>query len=230
MTGPCWRGAILAMLVWTTAAFAQKSPPDPMADLDEAVVRLSQWRDIADLVNACPADIQGRLPDNILAAEWSLEDCRADLTTCLSACLGGQEMTACKRVARILEMDGGTDQELGMRRYYALARALGRPGACTNRAAQIRNVPRSGDPLSRISIDKTGDCLRRSFNQACSGDDAWGFAMAGQSFRMGEGGPPDPASAIAQYSRACYLQPTADATGANADPCAFAREGIALLD
>jgi hypothetical protein len=221
--------AILALMVWTAAASAQEPAPIPEADLNAAIARLMDLRDLASLVDACPADIQNSLREGLFATEWSLDDCRSDMTACVSACLGARSMTACNRVARILEMDGGTDQELGTRRYYALACALGRPGACTNRAAQIRNAPWPGDPLSRIGIAKTGDCLRRSFDQACSGDDIWGCAMAGQAWRLGEGGRPDQAIAIAQYSRACYLAST-DSSAAATAACAFAEAGLALLD
>ena len=215
----CLVAAALALLVAPAAA-------DP---LDDAAARIAAVGGIDALLAACPADIQGTWPGGFLAGDWPLAACEANVEACAEACIGRRGAEACLRMSRLYELQGDDRHEIALRQFYALSCALGRPNACTNRGSQIRNAPWRGDALSRGPIDKTAGCRLRTFEQACDGDDAWGCAMAGQAWRLGEGKAPDPDRARARYERACELLPTPTGPTSASDPCGFARDGLAAM-
>lgn len=209
--------------------------PDAAA-LAKAGVRVAAVEGIDALFAACPADIWRSRRDapSLLAPTrkvWTEKTCQRDFGDCLTACVDRGGAVACRQVASAIEVHGLPDGNPARRHANALACALGYPSGCTNRDAEIRN---SWIPEERLSSGEGRRaardlCLFRTFEIVCAADDAWGCAMSGQSFRLGEGVATDADRAETQYRRACALHRGPEEERSEYAPCRFARRELATM-
>ncbi len=245
MSSSAMRGVVPAIALGIAAIVALeflKPPPEEgpgvpdAAALAAAGARVAAVDGIDALFVACPADIwrSRQAAPSLLAPTrkvWTERSCQRDFDTCVTACVDRGSATACRYVARAVEMHGLPDGDMDRRRANALACALGNPAGCTNRGAEIRNAWIEGESLSRREDQRVARdlCLFRTFDIACAADDAWGCAMSGQSYRLGEGVAVDPDKAAAKYRRACALHEGPEEERSEYAPCRFARSGLASL-
>lgn len=217
--------------------FLKPAPPasaerDP-AELARIAERLLAVPGADGLMTACPADIQGtwRSRPGLFprrARAVTVEACAADLRRCGESCLEGSG-EACTWTAFILEAQDEALTEAA-RHSYAMGCALGDPSGCTNRGANIRNAPQPYDPLSLLPVSRNAACLYTTFSAACAGDDAWGCAMSGQTYALGEGVAQDRETAARLYRLACTVSGERPDDEAAMAPCRFARGRLAALE
>ena len=245
MSSNAMRGVLPALAVAVVALVAlevlkddpeERSAVPDAAALTAAGTRVAAVDGIDALFAACPADIWRTRQEapSLLAPTrkvWTERSCQRDFKDCVTACVDRGGGTACRHVARAIEMHGLPDGNLDRRRANALACALGNPAGCTNRGAEIRNSWIEGETLSRREDQRVARdlCLFRTFDVACAADDAWGCAMSGQTYRLGEGVAVDPDMAAAKYRRACALHQGPEEERSEYAPCRFARSGLASL-
>jgi len=228
--------AVLALEVLKGDPETRPAIPDAEA-LAEAGARVAEVAGVGDLFAACPADIwrTRQAAPSLLSPTrrvWTETSCQRDFEDCVTACVDRGSGTACRQVARAIEMHGLPDGDLSRRQANALACALGAPSGCTNRGAEIRNAWIEQETFSRREGQRAVRdlCLFRTFETACAADDAWGCAMSGQSFRLGEGVGEDADRAAAQYRRACALHTGPEEERTEYAPCRFARNGLAAME
>ena len=206
--------------------------PDP-AELARVAERLLEVPGADDLMTRCPADIQDSLQSRrvlpVRGGAVTETSCAADLGRCAEACIDGRSGEACTWTAFILEMRDDALTEAALH-GYALGCAKGDPSGCTNRGANIRNAARPFDPLSLRPREENASCLYRTFAAACAADDAWGCAMSGQTYALGEGTARDPEAAARLYRRACTLSGEGPDEESVKAPCRFARGLLAALE
>jgi hypothetical protein len=224
--------AVVLALEFLKPGPSPRAEPDP-AELSRVAERLLEVPGAEDLMNRCPADIQGLWqsrpgPLQRRAREVSEQTCAADIGRCAEACLDGTG-EACTWTAFILETRDETLTEAA-RNGYAMACALGDPNGCTNRGANIRNAPQPYDPLSLLPLSANAVCLYATFSAACAADDAWGCGMSGQTYALGEGVVQDRETAARLYRRACTLSGESLGEEAVKAPCRFARSLLAALE
>jgi hypothetical protein len=177
------------------------------------------------VLESCPADTfrreatRGRLARG---EPVSLRLCLADPDGCHDACVGGRSGEHCFNLARAFQ----ESEEVIAPRYaqmlFSIACAAGSGAGCTNRAASIRNSLREGDPFQGVPEAARDACQFRSFRIACREDDAWGCAMLGQSYQLGEGVARSTGLARGAFRKSCRLSPRFEA-------CTFARDGLREL-
>lgn len=215
------RSLALALFLLWAAAFASA----PAAALDatqgrEVAGKIASGQRWAKLHAACPADLPRRRARRLANPALDENACAAAPAGCLAACEAG-DGAACFHLGRVFQEDASHPARV-WERLFAAACAGGHAGGCTNRAAGIRNGDYDDDLFARRGKSERESCLRRSFERACRGEDAWGCAMLGQSWRVGEGGPSNRGQARRAYDEACRLAPTFAA-------CEFAKDGLSQL-
>ncbi len=203
--------ALLALFLAPTA-LAQDSPQ--AREVAETVGGGGRW---ARLHAACPADLPRRRAASPANEALDETACAAAPAGCLAACEAG-DGRACFKLARVYQ-EGKTHPSKVWERLFAAACAGGYSAGCANRAAGMRNGGYEDDPFRRVGAKRRDACLRRSFARACSGEDAWGCAMLGQSHERGEGGRASAAQARRFYERTCRLAP-------DSESCEFANERL----
>lgn len=149
--------------------------------------------------------------------------CEADAMTCYLRCTGARSGAACFALARAFQESDGDGGPEYSQKLFGHSCAIGYRAGCTNRGAGIRNGDYESDPFREVDGEATDSCLFRSFEIACGQADAWGCAMLGQSYRLGEGVPADDAEASRHYRRSCEINPDFDA-------CRFARRGLESIE
>jgi hypothetical protein len=235
------RGVLPAVVVGIVALvaleFLKEGPGVPdAAALAAAGARVAAVEGIEALFAACPADIWSTRRDapSLLAPTrkvWTEVSCQRDFDDCVTACVDRGGADACRQVARAIEVHGLPEVNMARRHANALACALGNPSGCTNRGAEIRNSwiaeeTFSGGNGRRGARDL---CLFRTFEIACAAENAWGCAMSGQAFQLGEGVAADADRAEVQYRRACALHLGPEEERSEYAPCRFARSGLATM-
>lgn len=231
----------LAIGIAVVAAFEFfKKPPQVVtavpdsAALAEAGARVAAVDGIESLFAACPADIWRKRHTNSLwsrmtTGHWSEGSCQNTFTDCVTACVDRGNGKACRQMARVIEVYGLPEGNIDRRRANALACSLGNAPGCTNRGAEIRNAAIPEDAVSQEHGTARALCLFQTFDVACTAKDAWGCAMLGQSYRLGEGVVADRNNAMANYERACALHLGPEEERSEYAPCRFARTGLAAM-
>ena len=136
---------------------------------------------------------------------------------CLEQCRKFDDPQACLNLALALQTREPEAPAKFVQSLFAQACALAEEGGCTNRGAGIRNGGYEDDPFARRTPREARACQFRTFDFACSKDDAWGCAMLGQAYAAGEGVAKDRNKANIAFSRACAQDPKFAA-------CDFAKE------
>jgi TPR repeat protein len=215
-------GVLLASLTVATAvaigsgADATKQEA-PLQTTGAATVsaRMLLNRKAARAIRTCPADLyeEGlRLPaKQAPSRNLGLSECTRNPERCYRACVSGNVGEACFRLGQAFEARGRTGDNLRKQTLFALACAGGDGAGCTNRAAGLRNGRFPGDPLLGMPAQARLSCTYRSFKIDCELGGAWGCAMLGQAYRLGEGVAPDIRLAREAYRRACSIAPGFDA-------------------
>ena len=163
------------------------------------------------LWGSCPADIYRRE-----AAFWAsyidnpdvkVEQCETDPAGCHAKCIQARNENACFSLGRALQSNLEEEYSRHWEALFARACATGSAGGCTNRGAGIRNGRYPDDPFMAKPEDVRDACLFRTFETSCSADDAWGCAMHGQSYLLGEGVAEDPVKAAEFFQKSCEIAP-----------------------
>ncbi len=229
-----------AALVFTLGALsvlAARAEDDPAPApsehrLNEAEAQKATGQVDADpalqrMLDVCPADVFGRD-----ASLWvrlrgrrrvPVAACEEHPSDCLAQCTSGSDPEGCLSLALALQRHQPRIGERYAQILFARTCALGLGAGCTNRAASIRNAPFPGDPFADAPQHRKEQCEFRSFTAACGDGDAWGCAMLGQSYRLGEGTEADAAQARRNYQKSCAISPAFAA-------CDFARGDLRLMD
>ena len=143
--------------------------------------------------------------------------------SCYALCTWWSNAPACFDLALALEHHSlDVADILDKERLYALACAGGFPAGCTNRAAGIRNGGYAEDPFRDAPRADTDACLARSFRLDCDRRGAWGCAMLGQAYRLGEGVAAEASRARAAFDMVCAINPDFAA-------CTFAKRQLAEM-
>jgi hypothetical protein len=176
---------------------------------------------------ACPADIvmtaRPLWNSQWVSSDRSERQCEGDLDACLADCTEWRNENACFALARVLEDAEPLVSPILSQMLYAQACALGHPGGCTNRAAGIRNGQFDGDPMGKAAPEVLSSCYFRTFAISCDDGDAWGCAMLGQSYQIGEGVAQSAGEARRYLLRSCEIDPDFAA-------CDFARSLMPVSD
>ncbi|MDO9418779.1 sel1 repeat family protein [Pararhizobium sp.] len=194
------------------AARAQDAAKPVVPDMTAISAAIDADSEIKANHALCPADaFKGSRPywRMLLSSTARTEKtCAADLALCLDDCRVKRNENACFAMARIFQEreETGTAPKYAQM-MFAQACATGSPGGCTNRAASIRNARPVGDPFDGVETEVQNTCLFRSFDTACSNEDAWGCAMLGQSHQTGQGIAQNSAKARTAYEKACVISP-----------------------
>jgi hypothetical protein len=159
----------------------------------------------------CPGDYFGKsatLFDALGDREGTPEPvCAKQPSSCLNECLLGKNSDTCFSLARVIQNSDEPAGPINAERLFAFSCAAGKPSACTNRAAGMRNGRYEGDPSLDWPEEKLNGCLMRTFQLSCDKEDSWGCAMLGQAFLYGEGGAENMPKAKAAFDRTCDLAP-----------------------
>ena len=134
--------------------------------------------------------------------------CALHPADCYDLCVGWANGPACFDLAQAFEHHSlDVADVIDKHRLYALACAAGYPAGCTNRAAGIRNGHYDDEP-HRSSPEATKQvCEYRTFSISCDHREAWGCAMLGQAYRLGEGVAAQPQRARAAFEASCQISP-----------------------
>lgn len=200
-----------ALALATLLSAAPSRAEDQSARIAALLPPLESNAGLLEDYSACPADIFKRratLFSFFGTDEWpDLDGCAADIKLCHDACVQGENGQACFSLARVLQEHGAPAADRHYEPLFALACAIGKSGACTNRGGGIRNGGYAADPSKNWSEEEKATCLRRTFKMTCDKGDAWGCAMYGQSLFLGEGGAQDDVAATAAFEKSCVLDP-----------------------
>lgn len=173
----------------------------------------------------CPGDQfnrrRGARTSDVSVASTEQSACAANPENCWKLCWERQSGRACFALARVFQ-DHGEDKAPHSQILFTLACAGGYGAGCTNRAAGVRNGDYRDDPISAQPKQRREACLLRSFQRACTDGDAWGCAMLGDAYRLGEGASANKGRARANYTRTCAIAP-------NFSACEDAKDGIKAL-
>jgi hypothetical protein len=206
----------------------------PGAPVSAQSVNRAELQDVVGLIDAdpairrfyalCPGDQfnrrRGAGTGDIPAAATSESACAANPENCWTLCRERHSGSACFGLARVFQ--DHVENEPYSQILFTMACAGGYGAGCTNRAAGVRNGDYRDDPISAQTKQAREACLRRSFQKACTSGDAWGCAMLGQAYRLGEGAPTNTTRARASYNRACSIAPDFSA-------CEHAQDGIKAM-
>lgn len=206
-----------------------KPPPETLnlAEAREVVETISRDAALTALAKACPADVFARdLPWwRRLAgtADIPRATCAAKPKRCLDRCLRWANPEACFSLAQAIEEHDDVLEEYRKEALFTKACALGMGAGCTNRAAGIRNGAYEKDPFRSVAEPEREACLFRSFKVDCEQDGAWGCAMLGQAYQLGQGTEADLAKARAAFEKSCTIDDDFAA-------CDFAKDSIETMD
>jgi hypothetical protein len=166
---------------------------------------------LTEFFAACPGDYFGKsatLFDALGDREGISEEiCARQPSMCLTECLLGKNSDTCFSLARALQDLEETTASINAERLFAFSCAAGKPSACTNRGAGMRNGRYEGDPSLDWPEEKRNGCLMRTFQLSCDKEDSWGCAMLGQAWAQGEGAEFDDEKANTAFKRTCELAP-----------------------
>jgi hypothetical protein len=197
-------------------------------------VNRAELRDVVGLIDAdpairrfyalCPGDQfnrrKGARTGDIPAASVTETACAANPENCWILCRERRSGKACFGLARVFQ--DHAEKEPYSQILFTMACAGGYGAGCTNRAAGVRNSDYRDDPIRAQPKQRREICQLRSFQKACTSGDAWGCAMLGEAYRLGEGAPGNAAKARASYNRSCALAPDFSA-------CEHAQDGIKAM-
>jgi TPR repeat protein len=183
---------------------------------------------VARAIAICPADAFERERPfwRGLAAprQPSERFCALHPADCYSLCVGWANGPACFNLAQAHEHHSlDVADEFDAQRFHALACAMGYSAGCTNRAAGIRNRHYRDDTFRSSPATDKPTCEYRSFLLDCDRRGAWGCAMLGQSYRVGEGVAAQPERARAAFAASCEINPKFAA-------CDFAKRQLEIMD
>lgn len=223
--------AAFALLSGPAAPRADEAPAAAPFNAAEAAAIAGPLRQDPALLRSfgtCPADTFARERP---VWRWAFAPrrpterrCAREPAACYALCTRWSNAPACFDLALAFEHHSlDVADILDKERLYALACAGGFPAGCTNRAAGIRNGGYAEDPFRDAPRTDTDACLARSFRLDCDRRGAWGCAMLGQAYRLGEGVAAEASRARAAFDMACAINPDFAA-------CAFARRQLAEMD
>lgn len=212
------------------ASRADEAPAAPVFNKAEAAEISAPLRQDPALLRSfgtCPADTFARERP---FWRWAFAPrrpterrCAREPASCYVLCTWWSNAPACFDLALALEHHSlDVADILDKERLYALACAGGFPAGCTNRAAGIRNGGYAEDPFRDAPRADTDACLARSFRLDCDRRGAWGCAMLGQAYRLGEGVAAEASRARAAFDMACAINPDFAA-------CTFAKRQLAEM-
>jgi hypothetical protein len=221
---------IVPLAIWITLWLA----PGPQPAFAQGVNR-AELRDVMGVMDADPAirsfyalclgdqfnRRRGARTSDTPAVATNESACAANPENCWKLCRERRSGSACFGLARVFQ-DHGEKKVPHSQILFTMACAGGYGAGCTNRAAGVRNGDYRDDPIRAQPKQRREACLLRSFQKACTSGDAWGCAMLGQAYRLGEGAPANAARARANYNRSCSIAPGVSA-------CEHAQDGIKAM-
>lgn len=198
------------------------------AEAEQVSQRLHADPMVARAVAACPADVFERerpfWRGLATPRQPSERTCALHPADCYDLCTKWANGPACFNLAQAYEHHSlDVTNEFDGQRFHALACAMGYPAGCTNRAAGIRNRHYRDDIYRSAMSTERGVCEYRSFLLDCDRRGAWGCAMLGQSYRIGEGVAVQPLKARAAFGASCEINPKFAA-------CDFAKRQLEIMD
>ncbi len=220
--------AIAAMFLASPAAQAEGDDAAPVvSSFDVVGAQVRGSAEIQSHYKVCPADIAKTarpLWKGIWASsDWSEKRCERDLDACHRDCMEWRNEKACFALGRVFEEAKPAVSPHLSQMLFAEACALGSRGGCTNRASGIRNGQYDGDPMVEAPPEALSSCYFRTFSISCGDGDAWGCAMLGQSYQIGEGVERNAGAARRHYLQSCEINPDFAA-------CDFAKSMMQDLD
>lgn len=166
---------------------------------------------LSEFFPACPSEYFGKAATlfDALGNREGLEEeyCAKHPLFCLTECVQGKNSDTCFGLARAIQDHADPAAPIYTEKLFAFSCAAGKPSACTNRGAGMRNGRYDGDPALAWTDEKLNGCLMRTFQLTCDKGDSWGCAMLGQAWQAGEGAAANAEKAKAAYKRACNLAP-----------------------
>ena len=229
-SGPFVAAIALALAGPAFATVAEtKRPPDALnlAEAREVIEVIARDESLTAAAKACPADLFDRAQPwwrrIVGTADIPRETCAANPRRCLTRCLEWSNAEACFSLAQAIEEHDDVLEEYRKEALFARACALGMGAGCTNRAAGIRNGEYEKDPFRALPEAERQVCQFRSFRADCERDGAWGCAMLGQSYQLGEGTEADLTKAREAFDKTCLIDDDFAA-------CDFSREAIQAMD
>ena len=152
------------------------------------------------------------------------DQCALHPSDCYDLCIGWSNGPACFDLAQAFEHHSlDVPDVIDKHRLYAMACAAGYPAGCTNRAAGIRNGGYDDEPHRTEPEATKQACEYRTFTISCDRREAWGCAMLGQAYRLGEGVAAQPQRARAAFETSCQISPKFAS-------CDFAKGQLTSLD
>ncbi|WP_141245973.1 sel1 repeat family protein [Mesorhizobium sp. WSM3859] len=196
--------AIATVVATATAALGDEPMFDPrvMSKLLREVGR----RGTPDAYfQQCPTDVWRKSVSrsNVVLPEINYDRCERDALDCARLCFNGHNPEACFETARVIQENGGGDQQLKAEAMFAQACAAGSAAGCTNRGAGMR-LGRLPDHL-RGNEKAANHCTYETFKLSCSEVDAWGCTMYGAALQNGEGVAKDEDAAMTAFKKACEI-------------------------
>lgn len=169
----------------------------------------------------CPADAYAAKevsywPRALAKGDATLEHCQDRPGQCFGLCRTLRSHDHCFALARAFQVNESVVAPRYAQMLFSYACGLGRGSGCTNRTAGIRNTAYPGDPFLDTPLATNEACEFRSFTIACQLDDAWGCAMLGEAYQLGEGTRRDYVAAQRWFGKSCRLAPGFEA-------CTFAK-------
>ncbi|TGQ17076.1 sel1 repeat family protein [Mesorhizobium sp. M2E.F.Ca.ET.219.01.1.1] len=196
--------AIVAVVATATAALGDEPTFDPRV-MSKLLREVGRRGTPNAYFQRCPADIWRKsVPrSNVVLPEMNYDRCERDALACARLCFEGRNPEACFETARVIQENGGEDQQLKAEAMFAQACATGSAAGCTNRGAGMR-LGRLPDSL--LGNEKAANhCTYETFKLSCSEGDAWGCTMYGAALQNGEGVAKDKDAATTAFKKACEI-------------------------